>query len=307
MDSRDELYTVDEELAAELQQSSGGHGVVLVHAMTGYIDAGHAGELVVDHLASGAQRLVTFASDELVDLRSRRPTVTFDVSQYVEYTPHELAIDLARDTEGVPFLILRGPEPDYRWDRFIDAVIELSERFGVSLTARLHGIPMGVPHTRPVSVTTSASRSELVDGQRTWFDRVVLPAGVGNVLEYRLGQLGRDAVGLAVHVPHYLAQSRYTPAGIALLERLHEVSGLAVEVSDLAEAAAQTIDEVAQRMTESVEVASIVKALEQQYDAYTAHRGGTNLLADATDLPSADELAAEFEKFLAEQRPDGAS
>lgn len=306
MGSGDELYTVEDDVAAELQQASGGHGVVLVNAMSGYIDAGQAGELVGEHLAKDSQRLVTFEADELVDLRSRRPTITFDVSQFVDYTPHEIVIDVAHDGEGVPFLVLRGPEPDYRWERFTTALIGLSERLGVSLVARVHGVPMGVPHTRPVSVTTSGTRPELVGGQRTWFDRVVLPAGVGNLLEFRLGQLGRDAVGLAVHVPHYLAQSRYTPAGIALLERLHEVSGLAVDMAGLTESAAQTIDEIALRVEESEEVATVVHALERQYDAFTATRGGANLLADATDLPSADELAAEFEKFLAEQRPEGA-
>jgi hypothetical protein len=43
-----------------------------------------------------------------------------------------------------------------------------------------------------------------------------------------------------------------------------------------------------------------VRALEQQYDAFTANR--ENLLAGDDQMPTAEELGAEFERFLAEQR-----
>jgi hypothetical protein len=43
-----------------------------------------------------------------------------------------------------------------------------------------------------------------------------------------------------------------------------------------------------------------VHALEQQYDAYVGARGRTALLAsEDVPLPSADELGAEVERFLA--------
>ncbi|MEJ7703068.1 MAG: hypothetical protein WKF47_05175 [Geodermatophilaceae bacterium] len=50
-------------------------------------------------------------------------------------------------------------------------------------------------------------------------------------------------------------------------------------------------------------MAAIVRALEQQYDAYTAgSRGQASLLTvDRESLPTADELGAELERFLAEQ------
>ena len=43
----------------------------------------------------------------------------------------------------------------------------------------------------------------------------------------------------------------------------------------------------------------MVRALEEQYDAFMRGRGG-NLLAEPTPLPTADELGAELERFLAE-------
>jgi hypothetical protein len=46
-----------------------------------------------------------------------------------------------------------------------------------------------------------------------------------------------------------------------------------------------------------------VQALEAQYDAFVSGRGAS-LLVDDRDLPTADELGAELERFLAEQAQD---
>jgi hypothetical protein len=46
----------------------------------------------------------------------------------------------------------------------------------------------------------------------------------------------------------------------------------------------------------------VVRALERQYDAYAGGEARGSLLAaaESTDLPSGDEIGAEFERFLAE-------
>ena len=54
-------------------------------------------------------------------------------------------------------------------------------------------------------------------------------------------------------------------------------------------------------MTGSDEVAAVVRALEEQYDSFTRNVGRTGLLAETAQLPTADELGEEFERFLAEQ------
>jgi hypothetical protein len=46
----------------------------------------------------------------------------------------------------------------------------------------------------------------------------------------------------------------------------------------------------------------VVRALEQQYDAFLRGRQGNDLLGtEVGRLPSAEELGAELERFLAEQ------
>jgi hypothetical protein len=60
--------------------------------------------------------------------------------------------------------------------------------------------------------------------------------------------------------------------------------------------------DITKQVAESEQVATHVRELEQQYDELAAGRG-SRLMADGARLPTADELAAEFERYLSD-RPD---
>jgi len=303
-----ELYDVDPVVAAEVAARAAlGSGPVLVHALQGFVDAGGAGRKAAEHLTDSltTARLATFDVDQLIDYRSRRPTMTFDSTTWSDYDEPALAVDLVRDVEGAPFLLLHGSEPDVQWERFTAAVRQLVERFDVPLTVGLHGIPMGVPHTRPLSATAHATRPELVASYPAWFGAVQVPASAASLLEMRLGESGHDAMGFAVHVPHYLAQSVFPLASKVALEHVERATGLDLGLGGLTEAADETIAEIERQVSDSEEVAAVVHALEEQYDAFTRSAGRTGLLAETTQLPTADELGAEFERFLAERTDEG--
>ena len=56
-------------------------------------------------------------------------------------------------------------------------------------------------------------------------------------------------------------------------------------------------------MEASEEIAELVQALEGQYDAFVDAADREGLLADeAGTMPTAEELGAQFERFLAEQQ-----
>ena len=139
--------------------------------------------------------LTTFDDDELLDYRARRPAMLFVEDHWESYADPELAVHLLHDANGVPFLLLAGPEPDVQWERFTEAVRMVVERLGVRLTIGLNAIPMGVPHTRPTGVIAHGSRKELVAAYEPWVNAVQVPGTAGHLLEYRLGQAGRDARG----------------------------------------------------------------------------------------------------------------
>src|SRR3954449_2145417 len=123
---------------------------------------------------------------------------------------------------------------------------------------------------------------------------------MAGLLEFRLGQAGLDAAGFAVHVPHYLAQTEYPDSAATLVDSGGEISGLRLPVGELRAAGEQVRAAVDAQVAEQPEVAEVVRALEEQYDAFVAARG-RSLLAEDAPLPTAEELGAELERFLARE------
>jgi hypothetical protein len=276
---------------------------MLVH-LDGFMDAGAAGRLVTEHLLDTFthETIATFDTDRLIDYRSRRPLMTFDKDHWESYDAPKIELALLSDAENSPFLLLTGPEPDYEWELFIAAVKTLASRLGAGAAITYFGVPMGIPHTRPLGVLAHATRPALVTSRVQLPSRLQVPASASQLLEFRFGEAGRDAIGFAVQVPHYLSQAAYPTAAISLLGAITEVTGLALPADALQEAAERTNTLIDRQVSESTEVADLVHGLEQQYDAAISHEGD-NLLAEGEEMPTADELAAQFEQFLAEQQP----
>ncbi|MFI6859196.1 PAC2 family protein [Streptomyces sp. NPDC050421] len=297
------LAVVDMALA---QESA---GLVMLYHFEGYIDAGETGEQIVDGLLESLphQVVARFDHDRLVDYRARRPLLTFKRDRWAAYETPTLDVRVVQDATGAPFLLLSGPEPDVEWERFAAAVEQIVERLGVRLAVTFHGIPMGVPHTRPVGVTPHGNRTDLMPGHRSPFDEAQVPGSAAALVEYRLMEAGHDVLGVAAHVPHYVARSAYPDAALTALESITAATGLVLPTvaHALRTEAHRTQTEIDRQIDQGdEELVSLVEGLEHQYDAIAGSETRGNLVAEPVDLPSADEIGLEFEKFLAEREGD---
>jgi hypothetical protein len=280
-------------------------GPVLVYCLDGFLDAGNAGALATQHLLSqSAGRVVaSFDIDAFYDYRARRPPMTFSESRYTDYEPPRLVVRLNHDSLGTPYLLMHGPEPDTHWEVFAEAVRTVVESFRVRLTVSMGAVPMAVPHTRPVMLTNHATRADLLITENVWRGDIRIPASAQALLELRLGGWGHAAMGFVAHIPHYVAQFDYPSASATMLESVEVVTGLQWDLADIEAAGEAKMTEIESQIADSAEVRDVVAGLEQQYDAF--HRPGVEddtdalPLAEERDLPSGEELGAEFERFLA--------
>lgn len=274
-------------------------GAVLLHTLDGFVDAGSAVQLATKTLlADDAPVVARFDVDQLFDYRARRPIMRFDVDHWSDYDTPSLAVHLLHDQDETPYLLLAGPEPDVQWERFTVAVQLLVERLGVRLVIGMDAFPMSVPHTRPTPIIVHGSRRELFADYRAWLGQIMVPASAGHLLEYRLGLAGIDSLGIAAPVPPYLAQTEFATASLALLREVGARAGLRFDLDSLEAAEAINQKEIHLQVVASDELQTMVTALEQQYDeASAAAQSGL----DEGSLPTADELGAELERFLADE------
>ncbi|MGN8551871.1 UNVERIFIED_CONTAM: PAC2 family protein [Microbacterium sp. SLM126] len=281
-------------------------GLPLVIALTGFTDAGSAVSQVVDYVRDdlAPTPLIVFTNDVLLDYRARRPVISFDQTHLTDYRPPRLELSFAHDALGQPFLVLSGYEPDFAWDAFAAAVVAFVEEFGVSTVTWVHAIPMPVPHTRPIGTTVSGTRTELTEAHSVWQPHTQVPATAGHLLEYRLAEAGADVAGFVLLVPHYLGDTEYPAAALAALDSVTVATGLVFTGEELREENRDYLTKVGDQVSGSEELSRMVEGLEERYDAYMAGSTLATPMIHTGDLPSADELAAELERFLA-TRPTG--
>jgi hypothetical protein len=274
-------------------------GAVLLHTLDGFVDAGAAVRLARSALlVDSAPVVARFDVDQLYDYRARRPIMRFDVDHWSDYETPRLAVHLLHDADETPYLLLAGPEPDTQWERFAAAVALLVERLGVRLVIGLDAFPMSVPHSRPTPIIVHGSRRELFADYRAWLGQILVPASAGHLVEFRLGVAGVDSLGIAAPVPPYLAQAEYPAASLALLREVGARAGLRFDTSGLEDADRVNRAAIEREVAASEELQQLVAAIEQQYDAAAA--AAQVALTDG-DLPTADELGAELERFLANE------
>jgi proteasome assembly chaperone (PAC2) family protein len=272
---------------------------VLVAAFEGWNDAGEAASTAALTLAGelDAEEFATIDPEEFYDFQATRPLIRTSESgeRSVEWPRN--AFSWARlPGADRDLVLLQGIEPSLRWRRFTAGVADLADRLGIELVITLGALQVDQPHTRPVTVTGTATDTELAEQLALRRSRYEGPTGIVGVLHAAFSAAGTRALTLWAGVPHYLAGAPYLPAVLALAERVGRVFEVTLPLERLADESAAQQREIAELVAEDAELAAYVAELEGQWDK------------QADELPhptvSGDELAAEFERFLRNRRRD---
>ncbi|MBA4247590.1 MAG: PAC2 family protein [Microbacterium sp.] len=274
----------------------------LVVGLTGFVDSGGAVAQVSEYLLDELDHrdVLMFDNDALLDYRARRPIMVFEETRITEYRRPELGLRLAHDELGTPFLLLTGYEPDFQWERFVAALLGIIERYGIASTTWVHAIPMPVPHTRPIGVTVSGTRDELIEAFSVWRPSTQVPGNVLHLLEYRLTESGHPIAGFVLLVPHYLADTEFPSAAVTALESITAATSLLFPTDRLRSEGRDFLAKIESQVEGNAELARLVGSLEERHDSYMQDNPMRSPLTDEDgELPSADSIAAELEKFLA--------
>ena len=282
-------------------------GLHLVISMHGFADAGNTAELVASTLLDTLEHraVADFDTDLLIDHRSRRPQIRFNEDHLEGYAPHTIELSIVTDDAGREFLLLTGPEPDWMWERFTAEVAELAEQLEVSTITSILSFGMPVPHTRPLATTVSGNQRELIDKYSAWQPSTELPASVMHLLEYRLSEHW-PFVSFCILVPHYIGNTGFAGPALKALESITNATGLVFRTDALLESEREFQQLVSEQVASHEELRTLVHALEARYDAFMEGSDIRSPLVDEDgDVPSADEIAADLQRFLAMQQGQG--
>ncbi len=271
------------------------HEPVLVYALEGWIDAGLGAQTALSNLLSQIDNevIAKFDTEYFIDQRARRPTVRITDGVTTELVWPEIELRVGRDRDGADLLILVGPEPDFHWSDFVDAVTDTADHFGVRLVVGLGAFPAPTPHTRPLRVvaTAPADSEHLLPLIGTVEGDLEVPAGISAAIELGCADVEIDVITLWARVPHYVASMTYPQAAAALIDHLARIGGLSLDSSGLQSAADETRLRVDDLVTNNPEHAAMVEHLESLAD----ESEGTSF---GDPVPEPEELSAELDRFL---------
>jgi predicted ATP-grasp superfamily ATP-dependent carboligase len=278
---------------------------VMVCYLDGWIDAGYGAQAAMGTLKQQIRthRLVSLNIDDLIDFRARRPAMRLINGVNTGLAWPRLQIRHGQDRNGRHVLVLTGPEPDFRWQSFTSAVMEVVDKLGVTMLVNLGAFPAPAPHTRPVSLGSTATTQELAEKIGYLDASFEIPAGATAALERAFADSHKPAVGVWARVPHYVSQMLYPAAAAAALDALVRVSGLAIDTTELHQQADVVREQIDGLVANNPEHQEMVQQLEAQADSNTLGGAAGRMVApvDESQLLSGDEIAAEFEKFLRDQ------
>ena len=269
---------------------------VLIAAFRGWNDGGQGASLAGGYLARlwSAQRFADIDPEGFVDFQATRPTVSLDggLTRHIEWPENAFYQGHVGDERDA--VLLLGVEPNYRWRRFTELVVDLARELGVEMVVTLGALLADVPHTRPAPVTGAASDPRLVEELGLQLSRYEGPTGIVGVLHDACRQAGLASVSLWSAVPHYVSLAPSPRAARALCIRLSDLLGAEIDVTELAQAEEAYVEQVSAAVAADADTAAYVEELERRADSLEE-------LIEEGNLPSGDTIAAELTRFLRER------
>jgi hypothetical protein len=281
---------VDEVLTTSFAEMAPLRSPILVIALRGWFDAAEAATDALGQLCSANPGTVVASidPDPFYDFTQERPHVVLDDAELrqVVWPANEFRV-LRFPEHAHDLVVLSGVEPHLRYATFADCIIATAQDLACKVVVTVGAAVDAIPHTRPplvVGSTTDAALATALGLSRPQYQGVT---GLIGVLQERLDRVGMPAVSLRVGVPHYLGHAKHPQSSVALFTHLGHVLGLPVRPGALLDEVERWRSLHDEAVAEDDRARAYVATLEREYDRH----------AEA-QLPSADDLAAEFERFL---------
>ncbi len=265
----------------------------MICAFRGWNDAAASASTALGAIASSfdVELIAKVDPEDYFDFQAARPTISLDEGQtrHLEWPANNL-IAVRVPAADRDLVLLDGTEPNLRWRTFSETIATAADALGVEQVITLGALIAEVSHTLPVPITGLASDRQMVEELELERSSYEGPTGIVGVIHDLCRQGGIDSISLWAAVPHYVAAIPNPKAALALLRRLEGLTGIAVEASGLEDETTDYEEQIGRAVAANPEIEELVARIEAEQ---------VNLLTEeGEELPSADSIAREFQRFL---------
>jgi proteasome assembly chaperone (PAC2) family protein len=269
---------------------------VLLIALRGWFDTSSAATAALSHVTSNRAPTIIadIDPDPFYDFTQLRPEVQMDGDQQVITWPRNAFEAVRFQHTEHDIVALNGAEPHLRWRTYTDAILDVVREIDATAVVTLGAMPDAVPHTRRPPVVGSTPDPRLARRLGLSVPSYQGITGVIGALQEVLEREGIPAISLRVGIPHYLANARHPASSAALLAHVEHVLGVPLHSTALDAEIAEWREAHDAAVSADNDTSAYVRMLEADFDRRTE-----------AAIPTADDLGAEFERYLAEGRsPD---
>lgn len=281
---------------------------LLIAAFTGWNDAGEAASAAVRfmHRRWRAETIANIDAENFYDFTQTRPKVRLEHGERVIDWPSNVISAKRLDNLDRDVILLAGTEPHLAWHAYVDAIFEICRTFEVSGILTLGALLAEVSHARPVTLNGSAVAGQLAEAlevdpaARSTYQG---PTGIVGAINTMAREADIPTASLWANMPFYVQRTPNPKGTLAILERLNRAFSFELTLHDLEVFAARFEAQVASDIEGNPEVAAYARRVTDQLGDEEFEEVDIEMESD--ELPDAEEMVDELERFLREQRDEG--
>jgi proteasome assembly chaperone (PAC2) family protein len=260
-----------------------------------------AGRFLVQHLQ--AERFAWIDPEEFYSFTDSRPQARYTDTGQREITwPANEFFFSQQPTLERDLIIGVGVEPHLKWRTFTNLMLDFIKRCEVYQSFTLAALWADVLYSAPVQFSGSATDPALA--QRLSLgsgSRYEGPTGMVGVLHDTLRRNQLVSVSVWANMPYYITVTPNPKGMLALVQRGLEIVGLPAVFPELEAESRDFEARVAEAVAQDAKISAHVRELERR----AARQAQPRPRLGQEPVASGEDLAAEFERFLREQRGGG--
>jgi len=297
--------------ALKIQELPSLRSPILVAAFAGWPDAAEVASGTARFLARKlrARRFAEIDPEEFYVFTESRPnTLILAPGQRALEWPANEFFSWHNPNGERDIVILQGREPNLNWREYVEIILDLAGRLGVTQMIALGGTYDAVSHRGQVSMSGHATSPELRDALAEFgitASSYEGPSSVQSALLEACREKNLLAASLWGHAPHYVRAAPNPKVSHAMLRVLNTLLGVELDLTELEVAGEALEAKVDAAMLENPELRDYVEQLDIVEEP-VREQTVEELMADLPlSRPDPAEIMRELEEILKQRQPDG--